>query len=115
MVYFFNIVSPAVHTSSIAVLHRLDFRGIEVLIVILGKSPLLLQIRAQHRSDTASQPSVFHVGEQKIDQENMEGDQPVQSHSQAPQPLQPHTCVQEHCPGETGLPWSVFQAVLKYL
>ena len=27
------------------------------------------------------------------------------------QPLQPQTCVQEHCPGETGLPSSVFQAV----
>ena len=25
--------------------------------------------------------------------------------------LQPQTCVQEHCPGETGLPSSVFQAV----
>ena len=23
------------------------------------------------------------------------------------QPLQPQTCVQEHCPGETGLSWSV--------
>ena len=31
-------------------------------------------------------------------QENMEGDQPVQSHSHAQQPLQPQTCVQEHCP-----------------
>ena len=40
-------------------------------------------------------------------QENMEGDQQVQSHSHAQQPLQPHTCVQEHCPGETGLPLPV--------
>ena len=46
-------------------------------------------------------------------QENMEGDQPVQSHSHTQQPLQPRTCVQEHCPGETGLPSSVFQAVYK--
>ena len=41
----------------------------------------------------------------------MEGDQPVQSHSHAQQPLQPQTCVQEHCPGETGLPLSILQAV----
>ena len=46
-------------------------------------------------------------------QENVEGDQPVQSHSHAQQPLQPQSCVQEHCPGETGLPLSVFQAVSK--
>ena len=39
-------------------------------------------------------------------QENMEGDQPVQCHSHVQQPLQPQTCVQEHCPGETGLPSS---------
>ena len=42
-------------------------------------------------------------------QENMEGDQPVQCLSHALQPLQPHTCVQEHYPGETGLLSSVFQ------
>ena len=46
-------------------------------------------------------------------QESIEGHQPVQSHTHAHQPLQPHTCVQEHCPGETGLPSSLFQAVLK--
>ena len=44
-------------------------------------------------------------------QENLEGDQPVQSHSHAQHPLQPQTSVQEHCPGETGLPSSVFKAV----
>ena len=43
----------------------------------------------------------------------MEGDQPVQSRSHAQQPLQPQTCLQEHCPGETGLPSSDFQAVHK--
>ena len=37
-------------------------------------------------------------------QENMEGDQPIQSHSHAQQLLQPQTCVQEHYPAETGLP-----------
>ena len=35
------------------------------------------------------------------------------AYSHAQQPLQPQTCVQEHCPGETGLPLSVFQAVQK--
>ena len=49
----------------------------------------------------------FHVWEQDTqmvpNQENMEGDQPVQSLSHAQQPLQPQICVQEHCPGETGL------------
>ena len=44
-------------------------------------------------------------------QENIEGDQPVQSHSHTQQPLQPQACVQEYCPGETGLPLSVFQAI----
>ena len=41
-------------------------------------------------------------------QEDMEGYQPVQSHSHAQQPLQAQICVQEHCPGETGLHSSVF-------
>ena len=41
----------------------------------------------------------------------MEVGQPVQSHSYAQQPLPPQTCAQEHCPGETGFPSSVFQAV----
>ena len=44
-------------------------------------------------------------------QENLEGNQPVQSHSHTQQSLQPQTCVQEHCPGETGLPSSVVQAI----
>ena len=46
-------------------------------------------------------------------QENMEVDQPVQSHSHAQQPLQPQTCVQEHCPRETAVdyPLSVFHTV----
>ena len=64
----------------------------------------------------ASQPRVFSCSGTENSQilsnwENMVGDQPVQSHSHAQQPLQPQTCVQEHCPGETGLPSSVFQAV----
>ena len=55
----------------------------------------------------------FHVGEQKIVRWCQirrvgRGDQPVQSHNHAQQPLQPQTCVQDHCPGETGLPSSAF-------
>ena len=102
------------HSLLPSVLQRLNSRGIESLILILEK---VLNCRiCPHWSDTASQPSVFHVGEQKIvrevpNQKIMEDDQPVQSHSYAQQPLQPQTCVQEHCPGETGFPSSVFQAV----
>ena len=54
------------------------------------KSPWL-QIWPHHRSDTASQPSVFHVGEHKIDgakSGEYGGWSPVQSHSHAQQPLQ---------------------------
>ena len=75
-----------------------------------------LQMWPHHRSDTAPQPSVFFTlgnrnSEMVPNQENMEGDQPVQTHSHTQQVLQPHTCVQEHCPGETGIPSSVFQVV----
>ena len=38
----------------------------------------------------------------------MGGDQAVQSHSHAQQQLQLQTCVQEHCPGGTGLPFVSF-------
>ena len=38
---FLNIVSPAVHTLLPSVLQRLESRGIEALILILGKSPQL--------------------------------------------------------------------------
>ena len=44
-------------------------------------------------------------GQMVPNQENMEGNQPVQSHSHAQQPLQPQTYVQGHCPGETGIPF----------
>ena len=121
---FFNIVSPAgaaVHTLlPLVLLQRLDSRGIEALILIFEKvfncrydliiGPILLP----------SQVFFSCCGTENIqmvpNQENMEGDQPFQSHSHAQQPLQPQTCAQEHdCPGETGLPLSVFQAVLKCL
>ena len=45
-------------------------------------------------------------------EENMKGDQPVQSHIHAQQPLQPQSCVPEHCPGETGPPSSVFPSLV---
>ena len=110
---FFNIVSPAVHTLLPAVLQRLDSHGIEALILILKK---VVNCRPNHWSDTASQPSVFSCWGTENSQmvpnlEHLEGDQAVQSHGHAQQPLQPQTCVQEHCPGETGLPSSVFQAL----
>ena len=78
-----------------------------------------LQIRPYPQSDTASQPSGgfscwgTENSQMVPNQQNIEGDQPVESHSHAQQPLQPQTCVQEHCPGETGLPSSVFQAAHK--
>ena len=115
---FVNIVSHAVHTLLLSVLQRLDSRGIEALILILEK-----------RSSTADYDLIIgriycfsakcfscwgtENSQMVPSQENVEGDQPVQSHSHAQQPLQPQTCVQEHCPGETGLPLLVFQAVHK--
>ena len=116
---FFNTVSPAVHILLPSVLQCLDSHGIEALILILYKvhiwrydliigliGPILLH------SEVFS-PSCWGTENSQMipNQENMEGDQPVQSHSHAQQPLQPQTCVLEHCPGETGLPSSVFQAV----
>ena len=102
----FNIVSPAVHTLLPSVLQRLDSR-IEAFILSSKKSsaadiydliigPILLP-----------RQGFFHVGEQKIIRWCQ------MSHTQ--QPLQPQTCVQEHCPGETGHPSSVSGFVLKCL
>ena len=120
---FFNIsLSCGPHTSSISVaaLGFLWYRSFHIFILILEKvlncrydliiiGPILLPSQVY-----------FHVGGKENsqmvpNQENMQGDQPVQSHSHAQQPLQPQTSVQEHCPGETGLPSSVFQTVLKCL
>ena len=105
---FFNIVSPAVHTLLPSVLQRLDSLGIEALILILKKSSKFCKynliiglIFSCWRTENI----------QMVPNQNMEGDQPVQSHSHAQQPLQPQTSVQEHCPGEAGLPSSVFQTV----
>ena len=114
---FFNIVSPAVHTLLLSVLQRLDSHGIEALILILEK---VLSCRYDLIIRQILLPSQVcfscwgtENSQMVPNQENMESDQPVQSHSHAQQPLQPQTCVQEHCPGETGLPSSVFQAVSK--
>ena len=115
---FFNIVSPAVHTLLPSVLQCLDSRGIEALILILQKVFNCRYDLIIGLISTPSQPHVFFscwgTGNCQVvtNQENMEGDQSVQSHSHVQQPLQPQTCVQEHCPGgETGLPLSGFQAV----
>ena len=117
VVLFCNIVSPAVHTLLPSVLQGLDSHGIEALILILEKGPQL-QIWPHHQSNNASQPSVFSLWGTENSQmvpfeENMEGDQPPQRHRHPQQPLQPQTCVQEHCPRETGPPSSVFQTVSK--
>ena len=45
-------------------------------------------------------------------QENMDGDQSVQSHNHAQRILQPETCEQEHCPDKAGHLLSAFQAAL---
>ena len=113
------IVSPAVHTLLPSVLQSLDSPGIEALIPILEKvlncrheliiGPILLPSQVFFRCWGTDNSQMIPI------QENMEGNQPVQSHSHTQQPWQPQTCVQEHCPGETGLPSSVFQAVLKCL
>ena len=116
-----NIVSPAVHTLLLSVLQRLDSRGIEALILILEKNPQLKIMTSSIISPILLPSQVLlHVGELKLVRwcqirSSWGGDQPVQSHSNAQQPSQAQTCVQEHCPGETGLPSSVFQAVLKCL
>ena len=108
---FINIASPEVHTLLPLLLQRLDSRGIEALILILEKvlncrydliiSPILLHSQCWGTEKSQMVPT----------QENVEGNQPVQSHGHAQQPLQPQICVLKHCPGETGLPLSVFQAV----
>ena len=102
---FFNIVSLVIHTLLPLMLQQLDSCGIEALIMILEK---VLNCRwLHHQSNTASQPCIFSCwwteNSQMVPNQNMEGDQPVWSHSHAQQPLQPQTCVQEHCPGETGV------------
>ena len=103
---FFNIVSPAVRALLPSVLQCfLDSCGIGAVMLILKK---VLNCRYDLIIGPILLPSqvFFHVGKQEIvimvpNQENMEGDLPVQ----------PQTCVQEHCPGEIGLPSSVFQAI----
>ena len=113
-----NLVSPVVHTLLPLVLHCLDSCDIEVLILILEKvlncrynliiSPILLPSQVCFLSwGTANSQMVPN-------QEN-QGDQPVQSHIHAQQPFQPWTCVQEHCPGETGLSSSVSKPFTKCL
>ena len=123
MVLFFNIVSLAVHTLLPSAWQRLDSRGVQDLILILKKV-----VNCRYMYDLIIGPKLLpsqilsvlcffgscwgtENSQMVTNQENMEGHQPIQSHSHAQQPLQPQTCVQEHCPGETDLPSSVFQAV----
>ena len=99
------------HFSSIGVA-ALDSRGIEADPRI---SPQLLVSSTVRYCFPCSKVSFSRWGSENSqivpNQENMDVNQPVQSHSCAQQPLQPQTCVQEHCPGETGLHSSVFQAI----
>ena len=74
-----------------------------------------LQVWPHHRSDTASQPGVFFffmLGNRKKSDGAESGEyggwSTSSSHSHGQQPLQPQTCVQEHCPGETRLPFISF-------
>ena len=119
------IFQHAVHTLLPTVLQRLDSQGREALILIREK---VLSCRYDLITGQILLPSqvgflgVFFFSfwgtENSLmmtNQENMEGNQPVQSHRHAQQPLQLQACVEEHCPGETGFPSSVFQAILKCL
>ena len=105
---FFNIVSPVVHTLLPLVLQHLDSCGIEALILILKTVINSIYDLIIGRILLSSHIffSCWRTENSQMvpNQENMEGDQPVQSHSHAQQPLQQQTCVQEHCPGETGPP-----------
>ena len=90
---FFNIISLVVNTLLPSVLQRLDSHGIEALILILEK---VLNCRMTSSVCTASKPSVFSCwwtenSQMVPNQENMEGDQPVQRNSHARQPLQAQT------------------------
>ena len=114
---FQHLVSPGPHTSSIGVA-ALGFLCYRSSPPDPRKSPQLqIYDLIICLILTASQPSAFfHVGEQKIVrwcQIRRIWRVMVQfkRHSHTQQPLQLQTCVQEHCPSETGLPSSVFQAV----
>ena len=109
---FQHILSCSPHTSSFGVA-ALGFLCVEAFILILGK---VLSCRFDLITGQKMLPSqvVFsHVGEQKIGS-SKSGEYGGWSTSSIPQqPLQPQTCVQEHCPGETEHPSSVFWAVHK--
>ena len=120
---YFNLVFPAVHTLLPSVLQRLDSRGIYMV--------YKLSSRSSKKSPTADMTSswvryclsanvFFHVGEQKIVwwcqiRRIWRVINQFKANRHAQHPLQPQTWVQEHCPGETGLPSSVFQAVSEIL
>ena len=97
---FFNIVSLACgHTLLPLVFEHLDSCGIEALILILEKvlncrydlivGPILLPCQVFFFSFWGTENRQIVPN-----RENMEGDQPVKSHSHTQQPLQPQTYVQ---------------------
>ena len=116
---FCNIVSPAVHTLLPPVLQYLDSCRIEALILIFKKSSTA-DITSSSVRYCFPAKCFFMLGNKKLSDVAKSGEYGGWSTSSKPQSrtaaiasLQPQTCVQEHCPGETGLPLSVFQAVHK--
>ena len=119
----FNILLCSLHTSYISVCKHLDSSGIEALILILEK---VLNCRIWYDLTIGPIPlpsQVFFMlnmsgnwNSQMVPNQEKYGGwwtlefKATVTHSS---PLQPRTCVQEHCPGETGLPSSVFQAISK--
>ena len=92
-----------------------DRDGIEVLLLTLKK--VLYSGNDVIITRTVFQQDVFSsLGTENNpmvpNQENIEGDQSVQSHNHAQRTLQPETCEQEHCPDEAGHLLSAFQAAL---
>ena len=97
----FNIFSPAVHTFLSSVLQRLDPRGIEALTLILEeerKSSTADMLSSSVRYFFPAKRCCFFSSwgtdncQMVPNQENMYGNQPVQNHSHAQQPLKPLVC-----------------------
>ena len=122
---FVNIVSLAIHTLLPSVLQRSDSRGIKVLILSLEKVLNCRMIWPHHRSDTViafSQVLLFvHVGGQKtVRWYQIRRIWRVINHFKATVTYNTQYCNHRLvCRSivlvKTGLPSSVFQAVLKFL
>ena len=90
---FFNIICSAVHTFLPSVLQCLDPGGIEVLFLTLKKilnsgNDVIISLFQQDVFSSLGTENNSMVP----NQENMEGDQSVQSHNHAQRTLQPETC-----------------------